>query len=138
MIKKIKTLSNQELERREVKVLRRAGIGIRKTERVSGLSERTVYRLETRRAKRAPGSTGRKKLSRGQKISIRNTITNNPFLTPMDLINMLNLSCGRETVRQCLIKLGYKYRKQCRKEALDPEDEWQRVRFSLDWLNFGL
>ena len=136
MTKKLKTISKQEKKRLRAKILRRAGVGISKTARLSRLSKRSIYRLDRRGSHRRPGSRGTKKLSRGTKISIRNTIDQNPFLTPIDLVDRLNLTCGGETVRKCLIRMGYKYRQERKKEALEPEDESQRLTFSLDWLTF--
>jgi len=53
------------------------------------------------------------------KISIRNLIYKNPFLAPVDIVDMLDLPCSPETVRNYLLELGLSYRNISKKEPLD-------------------
>lgn len=76
------TTSEQEVKRRVAKSMINAKVSRKKIVKAVRVSDRTVRRLRTRRAKRKKGSGRRENLSAGQKIGIKNSIYANPFQTP--------------------------------------------------------
>ena len=134
MVKNI--LSIQESKRIEAKALLKAKRPIAKISKDVGVSEKTVKRLRRRGPKRKKGSGKRQILDRSDKLSIRNLIKANPFLTPPDIVNRLDLECHPETVRRYLISAGYRYKKIQNKEPLTNEQKILRLQWCAEWGNF--
>jgi transposase len=131
-----KKTSLQETKRVRGKALLRAGVRIEKIPKATGLSMKTVQRLQTKRPQRKKGSGRKEILSRSSKISIRNLIYQNPFYTPADIVERLNLECSSETVRVYLKELGLTYRAPSRKEPLSEVEKNDRLQWCHDWEDF--
>ena len=114
-----KRISPQELRIVKAKSLLKAKTPIQKIQKETRLNLKTVQRLQNRRSQRKKGSGRKNILSRNTKISIRNLIYKNPFLTPANIVDMLDLPCSPETVRKYLLELGLSYRNISKKESLN-------------------
>ena len=100
------------------------------------VSYKTVNRLKKRRPQRKKGSGRRKFLNRSSKLSIRNSIDNNPFLNSQDLVNRLSLDCSAQTVRRYLAAAGYHYQLMEGKEPLSEQHMTTRLEWCEEWGNF--
>jgi len=136
MKKVIKTISKQKEKRIKAKSLLKAKQPPKKISKQVSISERTVNRLKGRRTQRRKGSDRRAKLNRSSKLSIRNMIKANPYLTPRSLIQRLNLNCSVGTVRTYLKESGFTYRDPCLKEPLSPGQRKERVDWCTEWRDF--
>ena len=136
MGKSLYPTSKQELKREKVKTLLKARVPIQKIPKQTRVSLKTVERLQNRRAQRKAGSGRKEVLGRSSKIRIINAISSNPFLTPADLVERLNLNCSPETVRKYLIESGRSYRLPNRKEPLTEEQKRERLNWCLDRQDF--
>ena len=130
------SISKQERRRIKAKTLLRIKAPIKKIQKIAKVSEKTVRRLQKRRTQRKPGSGRRSKLSKGNKISIKATLRHNPFLTPKDLVNRLELDCHPETVRVYLVENGFSYRLLTNKETLGEDDKESRRTRCIEMQNF--
>jgi len=118
MGKKVIQTSKQELKRVAAKTLIKAKTPIQKILKLTRLSKRTVERLRKKGSKRKKGSGREETLNKSQKMSIRNKIKHNPFLTPADLVDQLELPCSDETVRNYLHRISLSYENVFGKELL--------------------
>ena len=136
MKKVIKAISKQEERRIKAKSLLKAKQSPKKISKQVSISERTVEKLKGRRTQRKKGPGRRAKLNRSSKLSIRNMIKANPYLTPRRLIQRLNLDCSVGTVRTYLKECGFTYRNPCFKEPLSPDQRKERVDWRTEWRDF--
>lgn len=136
MTKTQRKFSLQETKRIRGKALLRAGVRIEKIPRAVGLSMKTVQRLKKKGTRRHKGSGREKILSRSSKISIRNLIYHNPFYTPGDIVERLNLRCSPETVRGYFKELGLSYRSSALKEPLGEDEKNDRLQWCHDWEDY--
>ena len=123
MGKKPYSTSGQEQKRVKAKCYLRAKVPIRKISKIVKISEKTVSRLQTRKAIRKKGSGRKKKLNKSLKTKIRNAIKANPFLTPKDFVNRLELDCSPETAQAYLVEIGLTYRTLTIKEPLSEDQQ---------------
>jgi len=128
--------SKQQLKRERVKTLLKARVPIQKIPKQTKVSLKTVQRLQKRRAQRKKGSRRQEVLDRSSKIRITNVISRNPYLTPSELVQRLDLHCSPETVRKYLIGSGRTYRLPNRKEPLTEEQKRDRLNWCLDRQDF--
>ena len=129
MGKKVIQTSKQELKRVAAKTPIKAKIPIQKIPKLTRLSKRTVERLRKKGSKRKKGSGREETLNKSQKMSIRNKIEHNLFLTPADLVDQLELPCSDETARNYLHRIGLSYKNVFGKELLTEDQMNERVKW---------
>ena len=129
-------LSKQECKRIQVKTLLRAKRPIEKITKDVGVSKKTVERLRCKGSKRKKGLGKPVIFDRSDKLSFRNIINNNPFLTPRNIVNGLDLDCHPETARRYLVGAGYCYQKVTGKEPLADGQKLERLQWCEEWRNF--
>jgi transposase len=131
-----KKFSKQETKRIRAKALLDAGTPTKKITKVAKVSEKTLQRLQSKGTQRQKGSGRRKILDRSLKLSIRNTVKHNPFLTPQDIVERLQLPCSGETVRRYLVECGMSFRNLFSKEPLTEEEKLDRLEWCTEWATF--
>lgn len=85
--------------------------------------------------KRRKGAGRPKKLSRSEKIAIRNSISTTPWLTCSELRTNLALKVCDETIRLYLQDQGYRFKQPVRKPRLTQKDKEARFNWALEHKN---
>ena len=93
MIKNKNIYSNQELTRIKGKVLLKANTPITKILTTLYICNKTGKRLRKRKTQRKKASGRKKTLDQSLKLSIRNLIDHNPYLTPGEIVDIFDLNC---------------------------------------------
>lgn len=132
MAKKYHKPSYQELTRIVIKLLASLKTPSKKIQKVTMVSERTIFRVKKRRAQRKEGSGRPKILTASEKIRIQNFIKKNPYISLQNIVDGLRLSCSKESIRRYLHKSGFVWKKASKKEVLSPDDMWMRTFWALD------
>jgi transposase len=139
MIKKL-TFSPQELKRKECSLLLKCGLDKSQISKALDISDRTIRRMKKKKGRRyqserKPGSKAPKKLLKEQKLSIYQTLRQNPFLSCTDIKNKLNLSVSIETIRLYLVSAGFKRKRPEGKLQLTQEHIDRRLIFAREMIS---
>jgi len=87
--------------------------------------------------KRRKGGGRLQKLSRNDKIRIRNRISNNPWLTAKEIANELEIKVSAETIRKYLKSQGYRWKKPVQKPQLTKANKTLRFNWALRHKNYN-
>lgn len=129
-------VSKQEMKRIGGKALLKVIKSSKKIAKSVGVSQRTIQRLRHRRSQRKPGSGKPKYLGQRAKISILILVRKNPYITPQEIVDTLELECSKEPVRIYLIEAGFHYGKATNKEPLNQEKQVSRLIWAVEWFWF--
>jgi len=133
--------NNQELKRLKAVTLLKAKVPMKLTCQISGVSDRTYYRIKSdlkhrRTWLRKMGSKGNSKLTKSHKLKIYNAIKANPFISTRDMVRKLELPVTHMIVNNYLKGAGFVRRKPHRTLDLTPKHIENRYLWAYNMRSF--